>query len=60
MASVLVDINASTTCKVRVFNPFSHTVTLRQDAEVGRAEKIELVLNTIAERENPNELVNFN
>ena len=60
MASVLVDINASTTCKVRVLNPFSHTVTLRQDAEVGRAEKIELVLNTIAERENPNELVNFN
>jgi hypothetical protein len=60
MASVLVDINASTTCKVRVLNPFAHTVTLRQDAEVGRAEKIELVLNTIAERENPNELVNFN
>ncbi|XP_060586294.1 uncharacterized protein LOC132742031 [Ruditapes philippinarum] len=59
MASTLVDINKDTTCKVRVLNPFSHSVTSRQDAIIGKAEKIEGVCNMIVEKENPNESENL-
>ncbi|KAH3694971.1 hypothetical protein DPMN_082418 [Dreissena polymorpha] len=32
MAATMVDINRSPTCKIRVMNPFSHNVDLKQDA----------------------------
>ncbi len=34
MAATLVDINKTTTCKLRLLTPFSSEVVLRQDAEV--------------------------
>jgi hypothetical protein len=41
MASTLVDINKATAFQVQVLYPFSHPVSLRQDAIIGKAEKIE-------------------
>ena len=55
MASTLVDINGATTCKVRILNPFSSEVTLKQDAEIGMAEKIERLISIVAEEENSEE-----
>ncbi|KAH3850795.1 hypothetical protein DPMN_093268 [Dreissena polymorpha] len=51
MASTLVDINKLATCKVRVLNPMDVEVTLRQNADVGRAELIERIVSVIAEEE---------
>lgn len=51
MASTLVDINRSPTCKIRVLNPYSTEVALRQDAEVATAEKIDRIVTTIVEEE---------
>ncbi|XP_053391563.1 uncharacterized protein LOC128554323 [Mercenaria mercenaria] len=58
MASTLVNINQATTCKVRVLNPFREEVSLKQDAEIGKAEKIERIVNVIAEQENTRETEN--
>ena len=41
MAVTLVDINKACTCKVRVLNPFSTAMSIKQDAVIGRAEPIE-------------------
>jgi transposase InsO family protein/DNA-binding MarR family transcriptional regulator len=51
MASTLVDINRSVACKVRVLNPFKHDCTLKQDAEIGRAERIERVVSVLLAKE---------
>ena len=51
MASSLVDINRMATCKVRILNPFPTEVDLKQDAEIGMAERIDRVVNVIAETE---------
>ncbi|KAH3861495.1 hypothetical protein DPMN_024425 [Dreissena polymorpha] len=51
MISTLVDINKLSTCKVRVLNPMDVEVTLRQNADVGRAELIERIVSVIAEEE---------
>ena len=40
MAASLVDINQGCTCKVRILNPFSTDVSIKQDAVVGKAEPI--------------------
>ncbi len=58
MASALVDINKSTTCKIRLMNPFTEAVMLRQDAEVGIAERIERVISVIAAEEDSEEVEN--
>ena len=60
MATSLVNINSGVTCKVRVLNPFSSEVILRQDAEIGKAEKIEEVVSIVAQEENENEGSNLN
>ncbi|KAH3786978.1 hypothetical protein DPMN_165097 [Dreissena polymorpha] len=52
MAATLVNINRAVTCKVRVLNPFSSNITLRHDAEIGEAEKIEKRTGVIAAEEN--------
>ena len=41
MATTLVNVNAHPTCKVRVLNPFSHEVRLRQNMQVAQAEEAE-------------------
>ena len=51
MASTLVNINKSPTCQVRVMNPYHSDRTVRQDAEIARAEKIEGVISVIANEE---------
>ncbi|KAH3806544.1 hypothetical protein DPMN_134867 [Dreissena polymorpha] len=48
MASTLVDIDTLSTCKVRVLNPMDAEVTLRQNADIGRAELIERIVSGIA------------
>ena len=40
MAATLVDINQGCTCKVRLLNPFSTEVSIKQDAVLGKAEPI--------------------
>ncbi|KAH3787449.1 hypothetical protein DPMN_165573 [Dreissena polymorpha] len=47
MAATLVDVNTSPTCSVRILNPFATEVTLRQDTEIGRAERIERIVSVI-------------
>lgn len=59
MASALVDINGGPTCKIRLLNPFSKEVVLRQDAEVGVAERIERLVTVLAVNENEKETNNL-
>ena len=49
LAATLVDINEAVTCKVRLINPFSKPVAVRQDTVIGKAERIV---------ENPTVLIN--
>ena len=58
MASTLVDINMGTTCKVRVLNPFSQDIILRQDAEIAKAERIDKIVTVVAEEETEEETGN--
>ena len=53
MAATLVNLNTTTTQKVRLLNPFSSQVTIRQDTVIGKAEKIDdtTKLITIMERD---------
>ncbi len=60
MASTLVDINQATTCRIRVMNPFPNEMGLRQDAEIGRAEKIERAVTVVSAKANSEETVNLN
>jgi len=55
MATTLVDVNRSPTCKVRVLNPLPGEVVLRQDAEVACAERIGSVMTVVADAEGSNE-----
>ena len=59
MAGTLVNINRGPTCKVRVLNPFHNEHTLRQDSEIGRAERIVRVVSRITEAEHAEEKMNF-
>ena len=59
MASTLVNINQSPTCVIRLFNPFTTEVKLRQDAVIGSAEKIERVVSVLSSKENDKEESNF-
>ena len=55
MATTLVDINKSPTCKVRVLNPLPVETTLRQNAYIGDAEQIERIVSVLTEKENKGE-----
>ena len=59
MASTLVNINRSATSKVRVLNPFPASVKLKQDAVIGKAEKIERVVSIVSEKEHISEVENL-
>ena len=51
MATTLVYLNDAPTCKVRVLNPFPTEIMLRQDAEIGIAEKIERIVSVLTKAE---------
>ena len=51
MTATLVDLNESPTQKVRLLNPFREAVTIKQDAVVGKAEKIISTVQVIANQE---------
>ena len=51
MASSLVNINEATTCKVRILNPYATEFVMRQDAEIGIAERIERIVSVVADAE---------
>lgn len=55
MAATVVNINGGPTCKVRVMNPFTSEVELKQDAVIGRAERVERIISVISRVENFNE-----
>ncbi len=59
MASTLVDINRSATCHVRLLNPFPDERCLRQDAEIGKAEKIERIVTVISSEEDSGQARNL-
>ncbi len=60
MGSTLVDINSATTCRIRVLNPFSDEICLRQDAEIASAERIERIVTVVSVEENTTEANNLN
>ena len=60
MASTLVDINQSPTCKVRILNPHHSEVTLWQDSVIGTAEKIDRIVSVIQNQEYAHEDGNTN
>jgi len=51
LASTLVDVNAATTCKIRMLNPMPDNVVLKQETEVGMAEHVDSIVSVIAESE---------
>ncbi len=59
MASTLVDINSAATCHVRLLNPFPDERCLRQDAEIGKAEKIERIVTVISSEEDSGQARNL-
>lgn len=59
MASTLVNINRTTTCKVRVLNPYPTDMVLKQDAEIGKAERIERVVSVVQGKEQEDEENNY-
>ena len=59
MAATLVDINQGCTCKVRILNPFSTDVSIKQDAIVGKAEPIAGKPQVIFTKESEEEENNF-
>ena len=59
MASTLVNINRTTTCKVRMMNPFFAETVLKQNANVGHAEKIDRVVSIIQDEEYEGEAKNI-
>ena len=59
MASTLVDINHSCTFKVRILNPFSTAISIKQNAVLGTAEPIEGKPKAIVHQEDETEQVNF-
>ena len=59
MAATLVDINKGCTGKIRILNPFTREVSIKQDAVVGTAEVIEGTPKILFEQENQTEKNNF-
>ena len=59
MATTLVDVNRGPSCKLRVLNPFPTEVKFLQDAEIGRAERIEKIISLVTETEHVEEKDNL-
>ena len=59
MASTLVDINHSCTCKVGILNPFPTAISIKQNAVLGTAEPTEGKPKAIVHQEDETEQVNF-
>ena len=59
MAATLIDINKGCTSKIRLLNPFTREVSIKQDAVVGTAEVIEGTPKILFEQENQTEKNNF-
>ncbi|WAR30659.1 hypothetical protein MAR_033201, partial [Mya arenaria] len=55
MAATLVNINGATTCKARVLNPLLKEATLKQDAEIAHADRIERVVSVLSDMETSDE-----
>ena len=51
LAATLVNINEGPACKVRVMNPFNEDVELKQNAVIGRAERVERIISVISKSE---------
>ena len=59
MASTLVDINEGCTYKVRMLNPFPTSMSIKQDAVIGRAEPIQGKPVVIVSQEDETERENY-
>jgi hypothetical protein len=59
LACTLVDINGAATSKVRVLNPFSVDVKLRQDAVISKAEMVEKIVSIVTDQEYSSEAENL-
>ncbi|KAH3706090.1 hypothetical protein DPMN_065470 [Dreissena polymorpha] len=59
VVATLVNINRAVTCKIKVLNPFSTGVAMRQDAEIGKADRIDCCAGVIANEENESERDNI-
>ncbi|KAH3755688.1 hypothetical protein DPMN_190386 [Dreissena polymorpha] len=51
MATILVNLNEAPTCKVRVLNPYPTEINLRQDADIGVAERMEKIVSVLTKAE---------
>ena len=51
LAATLVNINEGPACKVRVMNPFTEEVELKQNAVIGKAERVERIISVISKSE---------
>jgi hypothetical protein len=60
MAASLVDMKNNTTGKVRIMNPYSTEVSIRQDAVIGHAEAVHSDVSLVMEAENIEEAENNN
>ena len=54
LASTIVDASSSTTVPIRIFNPQSYPVVVKQDSVVGQVESVDVV-RTVSKCENPND-----
>ncbi|KAH3777819.1 hypothetical protein DPMN_179267 [Dreissena polymorpha] len=59
MATTLVNLNEAPTCKVRVLNPYPTEINLRQDAEIGIAERMEKIVSVLTKAEHQAESGNL-
>ena len=54
LASTIVDASSSATVPIRIFNPQSYLVVVKQDFVVGQVEPVDVV-HTVSKCENPND-----
>ena len=59
MATTLVNLNEAPTCKVRVLNPYPTEINLRQDADIGVAERMEKIVSVLTKAEHQAESDNL-
>ncbi|KAH3838463.1 hypothetical protein DPMN_111872 [Dreissena polymorpha] len=59
MATTLVNLNEAPTCKVRVLSSYPTEVNLRQDAEIGIAERMEKIVSVLTKAEHQAESDNL-
>ena len=59
MPSTLVHINRTSTCKVRLVNPFQTEMSIKRDAVIGRAEPVEGKPVVIGDKEDERKAVSY-